>query len=143
MPTTVFRAFESRVSPSSVMIFHPFLPIRVPIMTSVQNIWPCYAFRKSLVPPGAQGSLDAEGELGGMLGQIVHHWSWFRAALPSLGLLSQCFRVDPGLFLTWSLTSSSLQSCSLSSFFLWPPGSWNHVFNSTIIIINKVYQTSS
>jgi len=32
--------------------------------------------------PGAQGSLDAERELGGMLGQIVHHWSWFRAALP-------------------------------------------------------------
>ena len=55
-------------------------------MTSVQNIWPCYAFRKSQVPPSAQGSLDAERELGGMLGQIVHHWSWFRAALPGLGL---------------------------------------------------------
>ena len=69
-------------------------------MTSVQNIWPCYAFRKSQVPPGAQGSLDAEGELGGMLGQIVHHWSWFRAALPSLGLFSQCPGVEPGLCLT-------------------------------------------
>ena len=84
IPTTARSALESRLSPSSVIIFQPFLPftcvMRVCVTLFSSHI--CATLNiccLSTSSPGPESSFDAEGNLG-----RCHSWSRLGTTLPDL-----------------------------------------------------------